>query len=169
MSDSQKKKRSKEDTELQREIRAGRKFTLSEAIGRMAGPGAMKGVSPISRKKQAENEIESYLKSHLSDTSGALRTVVLRRLSSSEHLDGRYDQPLQFLADGLRHVLASELRLRDVVTDADIEWGRITGERPFFEKEGSSPHPDDPFTLQSVRTALTELLAGLEPKSNLNS
>jgi hypothetical protein len=31
------------DANLQREIRAGRKFTLSEAIGRSAGPGMMKG------------------------------------------------------------------------------------------------------------------------------
>jgi hypothetical protein len=35
------------DADLQREIRAERKFTLAEAIGRMAGPGMMKGVSPV--------------------------------------------------------------------------------------------------------------------------
>lgn len=51
MSDQKNNNSSPTDAELQREIRAGRKFTLSEAIGRMAGPGAMKGVSPISRKK----------------------------------------------------------------------------------------------------------------------
>ncbi len=169
MSDQKNNSSSPTDAELQREIRAGRKFTLSEAIGRMAGPGAMKGVSPISRKKQAENEIETFLKQQLSDTCGALRTVLMRRLGSSEHLDSRYDQPLQFLADGLRHVLASELRLRDLVTDADIEWGRITGERPFFEKAGTPPHPDDPYTIQSVRITLSELLAGLELDSNQNS
>jgi hypothetical protein len=164
MRDDNKKSTSPSDDELQREIRAGRKFTLTEAIGRMAGLGAMKGVSPISLKKQAENEMEAYLKEHLSDTSGALRTVLLRRLASSEHLDGRYDQPLQFLADGLQHVLASEERMRDLVTDADIEWGRITGERPFFEKEGKSPHPDDPYTLLSIRTTLMALLASLVPE-----
>ena len=168
MSDQKKDSSSPTDAELQREILAGRKFTLSEAIGRMAGPGAMKGVSPISRKKQAENEIEVFLKQYLSDSSGALRTVLLRRLASSEHLDGRYEEPTQFLADGLRHLLASEQRLRDVVTDADIEWGRITGERPFFEKEGTSPHPDDPYTMQSVRAKLSGLLAGLEVDSNQN-
>ena len=55
MRDDNKKSTSPSDDELQREIRAGRKFTLTEAIGRMAGLGAMKGVSPISLKKQAEN------------------------------------------------------------------------------------------------------------------
>ena len=34
------KQRSKADAELEREIREGRKFTLAEAIGRLAGPGA---------------------------------------------------------------------------------------------------------------------------------
>lgn len=169
MSNSQGKAPTQTDIELQRVIRSGRKFTLSEAIGRMAGPGAKKGVSPISRKKQAENEIEAYLRELLSDSSGALRTVLLRRLGSSEHFDGRYDQPLQFLADGLRHVLASEERLRDVVNDADIEWGRITSERPLFENEGKPPHPDDPYTMQSVHTTLTELLASLELDSDQNN
>ena len=40
------------DAKLQREIRADRKFTLEEAIGRLAGPGAMKGASPISPLKR---------------------------------------------------------------------------------------------------------------------
>ena len=47
MSDSQNKQRTEADAELEREIRLGRKFTMEEAIGRMAGPGAMKGISPV--------------------------------------------------------------------------------------------------------------------------
>lgn len=152
------------DAELEREIRAGRKFTLSEAIGRMAGPGAMKGISPITRKKQAETEIEEYLRTHLSDTCGALRTVLLRRIKATEHLQGRYGEPLPFLVDALRHVLESEYRLKEIVTEADIEWGKIFGERPFFEKEGSEPHPDDPYTLDSVRKTLQKLLEALETR-----
>lgn len=167
MSDKKDKGTSKADVELQREIRAGRKFTLSEAIGRMAGPGAMKGVSPMSNKKQAENIIAEFLREHLPDTSGALRNVLLRRLGTSEHLDHRYDQPLHFLAEGLRHVLTSEERLRNVVTEADIEWGRIQGERPYFEKEGSLPHPDDPYTYASVRQKLISLLDTVEPDKEL--
>jgi len=162
MNEKKEKRQSKEDAELEREIRAGRKFTLSEAIGRMAGPGAMKGVSPITRRKQAETEMEEFLRTHLSDTCGALRTVLLRRIKATEHLQGRYDEPLPFLADALRHVLESEHRLKDIVTEADIEWGAIFGERPYFEKEGAPPHPDDPYTLNSVRKALLRLLGVLE-------
>ena len=53
MSDHPDKQRSEADAELEREIRKGRKFTLAEAIGRLAGPGAMKGESPIARMQQA--------------------------------------------------------------------------------------------------------------------
>ena len=56
MSDEDKEQRSDADAELQREILKDRKFSLTEAIGRMAGPGALKGVSPIARKQQAEAE-----------------------------------------------------------------------------------------------------------------
>jgi hypothetical protein len=40
ISDKQDKQRSEADTELEREIRKGRKFTLREAIARMVGPGS---------------------------------------------------------------------------------------------------------------------------------
>lgn len=162
MNEKEEKHLSKADAELQQEIRAGRKFTLGEAIGRMAGPGAMKGVSPITRKQQAEIEIEEFLKSHLSDSGGALRTVLLRRIKAAEQLQHRYDAPLPFLADALRYVLESDNRLKDVVTEADIEWGRIFCERPYFEKEGCKPHPDDPYTLDSVRKTLQQLLGILD-------
>ena len=59
MSDREDKPRSEADAELEREIRKGRKFTIAEAIGRLAGPGAMKGESPVARMQQAEIEIST--------------------------------------------------------------------------------------------------------------
>jgi len=47
------------------------------------------------------------------------------------------------------------------VCDADIEWGRKIGEQPYFEKEGSPHHPDDPYTVESVRSDLSGLLEQL--------
>jgi hypothetical protein len=35
------------------------------------------------------------------------------------------------------------------------------GERPHFENEGSPRHPDDPYTVESVRSALSGLLEQL--------
>src|SRR5439155_19663077 len=72
MSDDQDRQRSEADAELEREIRKGRKFTLAEAIGRLAGPGAMKGESPVPRMQQAEIEIGCWLRGHLADAGGAL-------------------------------------------------------------------------------------------------
>src|SRR5262249_30983891 len=98
MSDKQDRPHSEADAELEREIRKDRKFTLAEAIGRLAGPGAMKGESPVTRMQQAEIEIESWLESHLADAGGALRVVLHRHVKESELLLNNLDQPLRVLA-----------------------------------------------------------------------
>ena len=161
MSDDQDTQRSEADAELEREIRKGRKFTLEEAIGRMAGPGAMKGESPVARMQQAEIEIESWLRSHLPDAGGALRVVLHRDVKGSDLLLNNFDQPLVVLASYCQRVLESDYLLEELVRDADVEWGRVMGERPYFEKEGSPHHPDDPYTVESVRSALSGLLEQL--------
>jgi hypothetical protein len=65
-------------------------------------------------------------------------------------------------------VLDSDYLLKELVREADIEWGRILGERRYFEKEGCPPHPDDPYTIESVRATLSRLiekLTGGDPSS----
>jgi hypothetical protein len=161
MSDEQSKRPSEEDAELERQIRADRKFTLSEAIGRMAGPGAMKGASPIDRKRQAVAEIQEYINQHLADGPGALSGVLLRNVQESELLLQGFDQPLAVLDACVRRILGSPYALKELVRQADVEWGHVFGERPRFEQEGSPPAPDDPYTLESVRTALSQLASSL--------
>lgn len=152
---------SNKDSELESEIRAERKFSLSEAIGRMAGPGMMKGVSPVTRKRQAEIEIQEHLARHLTDAGGVLGTVVLRIFTESDLLLNNLDRPLVALATGIRKVLDSDYLLKELVREADMEWGQVFGERPHFEEEGRPPDPDDPYTHASVRAALTALLETL--------
>jgi hypothetical protein len=161
MSDDQSKPRTEADSELERQIRAEREFTLSEAIGRLAGPGAMKGASPVTRKQQAVAEIQEYLNRHLTDGSGALTGVLLRQVRESERLLSALDQPLAALAGHLRQVLDSEYILNELVREADAEWGRVLGELPCFETDGRPPAANDPYTRESVRTALTKLAGGL--------
>src|SRR5262249_39733776 len=161
MSDDQEAQRSDADSEIEREIRKGRKFTLAEAIGRLAGPGAMKGESPIARLQQAENEIETWLSRHLADAGGVLKVVLLRGVKGSELLLNNFDQPLIVLGSYCQRILGSDYRLKELVREADIEWGRVFGERPYFEKEGSPPNPEDPYTVESVRNALSGLLGQL--------
>jgi hypothetical protein len=161
MSDDHPKPENNADAELEREIRAERKFTMSEAIGRLAGPGMMKGVSPVTRKQQAVAEIQEYLRQHLKDSAGVLSGVLLNQVAESEQLLNAFDQPLVALARYVREILDSEYELKELVREADVEWGHVFGERPHFEKEGCSPDPDDPYTSASVRTALTQLASGL--------
>jgi hypothetical protein len=149
------------DAELQQEIHKGRKFSLAEAIGRLAGPGAMKGVSPIARKQQAEAEIETWLRRNLATAEDALGVVLLRHVKESELLLNNYDQPLIVLAACCQQILDSDDLLKRLVRAADIEWGRIFGQQPYFEEEGSAPNSEDPYTVESVEIALSRLIAEL--------
>ena len=151
-------KRSGEDEQLEREIRQGRKFNPQEALARMAGPGAMKGASPVSQVQQAETEIGSWLGSNLPDAGGALRVVLHRHLKGSRLLLDNLDQPLTALAGYYRAILESDIRLKEIVREADVEWGRGMDERPHFDREGVQPNPDDPYTAESVRRALDDAL-----------
>ncbi len=158
MSDEPTPQKSEADANLEREIRKDRKFTLAEAIGRLAGPGAMKGASPIPRKQQVEIEIDEFLRRELAADSGALRTVIYRGVKESEQLIKNYDRPHAVLAAFLQSVLDSEHRLKELVREADVEWGRIVDEPPHFEQEGCPPHPDDAYTLASVRHTISQLI-----------
>src|SRR5262249_53545572 len=141
MSDNNDEQRSEADAELEREIRKGRKFTLAEAIGRMAGPGAMKGESPVTRQQQAAVEIENWLRHHMSAGNGELQAVLLRRVKGSELLLNNFEEPLVVLVAYCRQVLDSDYLLKELVQEADVEWGRVLGERPYFEEKGLPPNP----------------------------
>jgi hypothetical protein len=143
------------------EIHTERKFSLAEAIGRLAGPGMMEGASPVTRKQQAKAEIQEYLARHLADTAGALPGVLLRQVGESNLLLHNLDLPLVVLAGHVRSVLGSEYLLKELVREADVEWGRAFGERPHFEQKGRPPHSDDPYTAESVRIALSQLVEKL--------
>jgi hypothetical protein len=167
MAENQETHRPAADAELEREIREGRKFTLEEAIARMAGSGAMKGESPVSRMQQAEIEIGSWLRCHLTDSGGALEVVLHRCVKGSELLLNNFEQPLVVLASYCQRVLDSDYLLAELVRNADVEWGRLMGERPYLDKEGSPHHPDDPYTAESVRNALCGILDKLSEDERL--
>jgi len=149
-----------EDEGLERKVRADRKFSLNEAIGRMIGGDLIKGGSPVTRKQQAELAIKDYLRRHMTDGGGVLGDVLLRRVGESLLRDD-YNQPLAVLADYMREVLRSEYVLADLVREADVEWGRVGGERPYFQQPGSPPLPGDPYTTDSVRITLSQLIEKL--------
>jgi hypothetical protein len=154
--------RSKADADLEREVREGRKFTIAEAIGRMAGPGALKGASPASNERQAEAQIKTWLEEHVQDSQGSLQVVLLREACQSRALLNNLERPLAALREYCRQVLDSHERLTDLVRSCDMEWGREYGERPRFDT-GGTPDKDDPYTLESVRSALACAVEQLGP------
>ena len=87
------KQSSAAEAELERKIRQGRKFTAREAMGRMLGPGTMKGGSAVSRVQQAETEIGTWLGSNLTDSTGALQALLHRQLKESPLLLNNLDRP----------------------------------------------------------------------------
>ena len=163
MTEDPQSQRSEADAALEREIRQGRKFTPKEAMARLAGPGAMKGASPVSPVQQAETEIGNWLRTNVPDEEGALHMLLQRNLAGSELLLGNLDRPLAALAGYCQRVLASDARLRELVRQADVEWGRRMDERPHFDRDGSAPDPDDPYTMSSVRQTLSNALKRLAP------
>src|SRR5262249_55066433 len=120
MSDDEHPERSDADAEMEREIRKERKFSLAEAIGRLAGPGEMKGESPVTRLQRADFEIDSWLGDHLTDAGGALRVVLHRHVKVSELLLNNLDQPLVVLASYCQRALDSDYLLGELVREADI-------------------------------------------------
>ncbi len=161
MNDEREKQQSEADSDIEREIRQGRKLSAKDLMARMAGPGAMKGASPVSPVQQAETEIGNWLGNNLVDACGALRVVLHRQLKGSELLLESLDQPLVALAAYCQRIVDAENLLKEIVREADVEWGRAMGERPHFEREGAAPDPDDPYTVVSVRQALSDALKRL--------
>ena len=146
------------DELVEREIRQGRPFTPQDALARLAGPGSMKGGSPLSPQQQAENAVAAWLAANLADPHGALRTVLYRHIRSSRLLLEGADDPLAAAGDSIRHLLASVHGLSDIVREADAEWGRTMDERPRFNRPGITPDVDDPYTVESVRRLLEDAL-----------
>ncbi|MCL6697719.1 hypothetical protein LZ496_02835 [Sphingomonas sp. NSE70-1] len=161
MANDREKQRTETDSEIEREIREGRKLTAKDLMARLAGPGAMKGASPVSPVQQAENEIGSWLGNNLQDDCGQLRVVLHRNLKGSECLLENLDQPLTAIEEYLRRLLATDNLLKEIVREADVEWGRVMDERPHFEREGAAANPDDPYTCIGVRKTLGDALERL--------
>ena len=161
MEDERADHRDASEAELERQIREGRKFTAKEAIARIAGPGAMKGASPVSRPQQAETEVGTWLRSHVADTPGALHALLQRQLKGSELLLDNLDDPLAALAQYCERILGSDYLLKELVREADVEWGRRTDERPYFDRDGVPQHASDPYTIESVREVLAHIVEQL--------
>ena len=147
---------------IQREILAGRKFSLAEAIGREGGD-FLKGESPVPKLVQATTEIKTFIANNLSDSSGSLQVilqtwVVADEKGVSQHLDS----PLQALKQLLTNILDNSELLYELVRQVDFKWGQMYDERPYFQSPGQASHPNDEYTHESVEETLRSLLNQLD-------
>lgn len=154
------------DQAIEREIRQGRKFSLADAIGQ-EGSDFLKGESPVPRLLQVKNELKGFVNLHLHDASGALQAILLEVIQTDDVVCSRYfDAPLSALAEMLHPLLAHDAYLREFVRRVDMRWGQMYDERPHFEQPGQPPHPDDEYTVESVRSQLQLLMTAVQQQSS---
>ena len=147
--------------EVQREILARQKFSMAGAIGR-AGSGLMKGESPVSQQEQAIAALTQWIDKQVSDPSGALKSILRRRVRSSNLLVAPHlQQPCNALREMVGTILASDYGTQEFVRQVDVRWGELYQERPLFQRAGQAPDPEDEYTHESVRQTLTLLLEKL--------
>lgn len=146
------------DREIQRDILQGRKFSLSELIGREGG-NFLKGESPVPKLVQATTQINTFIAKHLKDPSGALQYIMQGWVDADQQVVSEYlDQPLVALSQIVKKILENEELFYELVRQVDFQSSKLTGDRPYFQKPGEAPHPDDEYTHESVKHQLLDLL-----------
>lgn len=149
---------SEQDRQIEQDARAGHEFSLAELIGREGGD-FLKGESPIPKLVQASTEINRFIVHHLSDSSGCLQSVLqtwvtLDEAKVSQHLD----DPLRALEEMIISILENEQLLYELVKQVDFKWGQLYQEKPYFQRPGQPPHPEDEYSHESVYQVLSEFL-----------
>ena len=142
---------------IQREILSGRKFSIGEAIGREGG-SFLKGESPVPKLVQVKAELHRFVDRHMSDSSGALQAILYVWIESDLRVSQHLEKPLIALQEILCELIDNQNLLYEFVKQVDRQWGQMYGERPYFQKPGQSPHPEDEYTHESVHLKLKELL-----------
>ena len=145
--------------DLQREIQRERKFSLGEAIGR-EGSSFLKGSQAmVPRPLRAMAAINGFIDRHLDDTDGALQ-LCLKRWAAADGRIGQYlDAPLVALRLILLDIVQQPQILYEFARQVAVEWGNVSGERPFFQRPGAAPHPDAVYCHDRIRATLSDFLA----------
>ena len=156
------KKSDPDSDQIQREMRAQQKFSTAGAIGR-AGSGLLKGESPVSLQDQAISALIRWIDQQTPDPSGALKSILRRKVRGNELLVASHLQhPLNVLRELIDSILTNDYALEEFVRQVDVRWGELYQERPLFQRAGQAPDPEDEYTHESVRHALTLLLEKLQ-------
>lgn len=142
---------------LFREIRAQRKFTIAEAIGR-EGSGLMKGESAIPRPLRAIAQMNQFITQHTCDPSSCVITVLQTWAKEDIRVSRYLDNPLVALIQILESLLNEPATFQEFCRQVAIAQSQITGDRPQFQKHNHPPNPNAIYTHESVKQQLLELL-----------
>ena len=147
--------------DLQRDIRAGRKFSLSEAIGREGGSFLKGSQAMVPRPLRALAVINGFIERHLDDANGALQSCLKRWIKTDVRVGKYLDEPLLALRSLITEILQQPQVLYEFARQVAVEWGEMNGERPYFQKPGAEPHPEVAYSHERIQTMLTALLGQL--------
>lgn len=147
--------------DLQREIRAERKFSLGEAIGREGGSFLKGSQAMVPRPLRALAAINGFIDQHLNDQGGALQPCLKRWIKTDARVGKYLDTPLMALQAMVAEVIQQPQVLYEFSRQVAVEWGLMNGERPYFQKPGLDAHPDAAYSHDSIQKILTELLSEL--------
>lgn len=143
---------------LQAEIRAERKFSLAEAIGRESG-SFMKGESAIPRPVKAANEIKQFIATHSPDPSGVLATELTNWCIADIRLSRQLETPLVALAQIVESLLNEPTTFYEFARQVAIAQSKVTGDHPYFQQPGKPPDPRADYPHSSIRHYLLEIAA----------
>ena len=144
-----------------------RQFSLAEAIGREGG-SFMKGESTIPRPLRAATEVNQFVTTHLADPTGPVATTLRDWVSHDIRLSRQLDTPLVALAQVVESILAEPTTLSEFARQVAIAHSHVTGDRPYFQKLNTPPHPQADHTFNSITADLTELLQQIEASSQFS-
>ncbi|MEM6450262.1 MAG: hypothetical protein AAF703_08115 [Cyanobacteria bacterium P01_D01_bin.105] len=150
--------------DIEADIRATRKFSLADAIGKEGG-GFLRSGSTIPRPLQATNVIDHFIQTHTREPTSALATTLQQWSHHDIRLSQRLDAPLSALAALVDALLTEPTTFYEFARQIAIAHGQLTGERPHFQQPNHPPHPDADYTHDSIRTELTHLQCQLQSVS----
>lgn len=144
------------EKQIQEDILSGRTYSLADAIAREGG-NFLKGESPVPKLIQVTTEINLFIDQNLPDSSGALQSVIKYWVKSDPIVSKNLESPLESLSHVVDKLLNNQALFYEMVRQADVKWGQMYGERPYFQKPGQPAHPEDEYSHELVAEKLAYL------------
>lgn len=125
--------------------------------------GLIEGKDLVPRQEQCLNALHTYIDHNLQDSESALILELKQYCKDQLILQSQFwDTPTLVLRNLLVQILSSESELETFVRRIDLRWGQLYQERPFFQAHGQTAHSKDPYTFESVRNSIENLLCEID-------